>query len=65
MNAFMSEAIVRDKLEELRREAAASRLARSVAARERRHGEPGRLRAALGVRLVRLGVRLGGEAAVQ
>jgi hypothetical protein len=65
MNPNVSEAIARIKLAELHRQAAAARLARSLSSPSREAPEHRRVRAAIGSRLVRLGVRVGGQAATE
>jgi len=65
MNPNVSGELARIRLAELHRQAAAARLARSVAPHAPASSETGRMRAAIGSGLVRLGVRLGGRAAME
>ena len=60
MHPYLEEGLGRERIAQLRREAERERLARSIP-RENR----GRVRVALGERLVRLGVRLAGAEAVR
>lgn len=60
MHPYLEEALGRERLAQLRNEAERARLAHSVARESR-----GRVRVALGERLVRLGVRLAGAEAVR